>query len=364
MSQTSNRKFKIAYFGTPDFAAEFLEKILLDTNIPVEIKMVVTQPDKPVGRKQIITKSPVKIIAEKHNLPVFDEINNECKKLLADVDFALVFAYGFKTLIPEKVLQLTKHKFGNTNSGFINIHPSLLPKYRGATPIAYPILLGDTETGVSIFVMDEKMDHGPLLIQEKINIPKNALRPEMEQKLSNYAYEVFKKLIMNLSEDIRFGATWEVHSEASTPFGAEKRDIELKIQEHVKATHARFMTKQDGFIPLSVLQKTLNNEPLTIEEVPAILKEYIEKNNLIENSSKLIFNLFRGLYPWPGIWTQFQLRHLHRNNKLRWLDGERLKRLKITEMELFNNKLVIKKVQLEGKNEVDFETFQKAYMIF
>ncbi|MEK7097093.1 MAG: methionyl-tRNA formyltransferase, partial [Patescibacteria group bacterium] len=148
------KKIKLAYFGSPDFAADFLEKILLDKSLPVEVKLVVTQPDSPVGRKKILTPTPVKIIALKHNLKVL-EIGN----FLGKLDLVLVYAYG--DLIPKELLTLPRN-------GFWNIHPSLLPKYRGTSPIATPLINGDKITGVTIIKMDEEIDHGPIIAQENL----------------------------------------------------------------------------------------------------------------------------------------------------------------------------------------------------
>lgn len=343
-------KLKIAYFGTPNFSASLLEKLISDKKIPIEIVLIVTQPDKPVGKKQIMTPSPVKVVGQKYSIPVFDRLTDECVNNIRNCDFALVFAYGFKSLIPQEILGCTKIKFGNTSSGFINIHPSLLPKYRGASPIAYPLILGDTETGVSLFIMDERMDHGPIIVQDKIDINPTEKRPDLEKKLTELSFQMFKKLINSLDINVSGGLI----------------NNKLIKQDDDKATYARYFTKDGGFIPFSVVKKALNNKELATDELPKIIQEYSARNNQLAitnnqsisnfksqilNSPKIIFNLFRGLFPWPGIWTKIQINHQE-------------KRLRITDVEYINSNLVIKKLQLEGKKEVDLITFQKAYLIF
>ncbi len=333
------KKLSIAYFGSPDFSASFLEKLITDVSINqparrsldegglIEVKLVVTQSDQPVGRKQILTPTPVKIVAEKYKIKSKilnhkSQINNKSqiknpKRLefgisnlfgacnlefsaLKNIDLALVYAFG--EIIPKEILDLPKY-------GFWNIHPSLLPKYRGSSPIASPIIAGDKTTGVTIIKMDEKVDHGPIIAQQSLTIKKTDKRPDLEKKLTNLAFEMFKKTVFN------------------------KDSLQLKPQNHTLATYTKKLTKEDGFIKLKTLKKAL--EGIGAEK---------------------IYNLFRGLYPWPGLWTMIK--------PIQPTRLDEAKRLKITDLELVNGKLIIKKVQLEGKKEVDFATFNKAYKNF
>jgi methionyl-tRNA formyltransferase len=346
------KKLSIAYFGSPDFSARFLEKLLTDQSINrlIEVKLVVTQPDQPVGRKQILTPTPVKATANEYKIPVFEvgnwkigmEVGQEdrSKKLdkknptsnfqlpnslpnlssiFQNLDLALVYAFG--SIIPKQMLNKPKY-------GFWNIHPSLLPKYRGTSPMATALINGDKETGVTIIKMDEKIDHGPIIAQQSLTIEKTDKRPDLEKKLTDLAFEMFKKILSD--EDTGF----------SNFSFLEKARIESRLikQNEQRATYTKKLSKNDGFIEFEELKKALNN---------VTMKEY---------NNETIYNLFRGLYPWPGLWTMIkpiQLRQLYE-----------AKRLKITYVNLVNNKLVIKKVQLEGKKEVNFETFKKAYKIF
>lgn len=323
----------IAYFGTPYFSAIFLDKILNDSSLPIEVKLIITRPDKPVGRKQEIISSPVKQIANKYKIEVFEieNLKNEnsmkienLKLKIKACDFAFLFAYG--GIIPKDLLNQPRF-------GFLNIHPSLLPKYRGPSPISYPLIFGDEKTGVTLIKLDEGIDHGPILMQEILPILPHESRPDLEIKLTNLAFQMFLKLVNSLTRE-------------------SSNKLIFTQQDHKRATFTRMLEKKDGFISFSTLQKVLKNEPLSQNELPDLIKNSKLK---IRNSSKIIYNYFRGLYPWPGLWTIIQPDRLPLG---------RPKRLKITDIDFSNNKLVIKKVQLEGKNEVDFKTFQSAYRIF
>jgi len=317
-------KINLAYFGSPDFSASFLDKVLNDINLKklIEIKLVFTQPDRPVGRKQILTETPVKTVAKKYGIEIF-EINNfkSFKNLKLKIkNFDLCLVYAFSQIIPEDLLKIPK-------LGFWNIHPSLLPKYRGPSPIAYPLIFGQKETGVTIIKMDEKIDHGPIITQEKSKIEDTDRRPDLEKKLTTLGFNLFKKTVLN--KDSLYIKQY-------------------KEQNHKAATYSKLLKKQDGFIPLSTLKKALKNEPLNSDELPSILREMEDWKLEIGDSSQIIYNYFRGLHPWPGIWT------LLPNGK----------RLKINEIKIENGKLKIIQVQLEGKKEVDFKTFNQAYKVF
>jgi len=150
----TNQKPKIIFLGTPQFGAIILEKLIKADLEPV---LVFTMPDEPVGRKQILTPPPVKIIAEKYGIKYLQtkkvqEFKSEIEKLNPD----LIVSAAFGQIFPKEILDMPKF-------GGLNVHPSLLPKYRGSSPIQGAILKGDKETGVSIILMDEQLDHGPIV---------------------------------------------------------------------------------------------------------------------------------------------------------------------------------------------------------
>ncbi len=312
---------KFAYFGSPDFAGRFLEKIIKDDELKkhLDLKFVVTQKDKPSGRKRIMTPTPVKFIAQKYSVAVFDyELESRVsktgvnygilvpekidQKMVEDLDLVLVYAYG--AIISKKIMTLPR-------LGFWNIHPSLLPRYRGTAPMATPLINGDKNTGVTIIKMDNRMDHGPIIAQTMYTIQKSDKRPDLETKLTSMGFELFKSVILKSFQDLvdrpqnKFGMT-------------------LREQDHSKASYTEKLKKDDGFINFDEL-----------------------KNRLIDDPAKL-YNLYRGLYTWPGIWTILP-------------NG---KRLKIVELEYERGLLHIKRVQLEGKKETSFKVFNDFHKMF
>ncbi|MCH5304633.1 MAG: methionyl-tRNA formyltransferase [Ruminococcus sp.] len=167
----------IVFMGTPDFAVPTLEKLAESYH---KILAVYTQPDKPVGRKQLLTPPDVKVCAEKYNIPVFqpttlrDEISyKELKKLNPDV--IVVVAYG--KILPKDILDIPKY-------GCVNVHASLLPKYRGASPIQHSVLNGDKITGVTTMFMGEEMDTGDILLTSETEIGENETSAELFDRLS------------------------------------------------------------------------------------------------------------------------------------------------------------------------------------
>lgn len=154
---------KILFMGTPDIAAQSLEALIQAGH---EICAVFTRRDKPVGRKQILTAPPVKQLAEKHDIPVYqprtlrDGSSDDLIRQLAP-EIIVVVAYG--CIIPPQLLHIARY-------GCINLHVSLLPKYRGSAPIQWAVLNGDSQTGVSIMQLDEGLDTGDVLMVEPVDI--------------------------------------------------------------------------------------------------------------------------------------------------------------------------------------------------
>src|SRR3989344_4931969 len=203
---------KFVFFGTPEFAATVLEKLIAAGYVPAAI---VCNPDKQVGRKQVLTPPPTKILAGKYGINILQpEIlaNYELPIANYEPDLAIIAAYG--KIIPKTILDIPKH-------GFINIHASLLPKYRGASPIQYAILNGDKETGITIMKVDEEMDHGPLLGKSEIRISKFETYENLRQKLAILGAKLLTKIIPDYIDG----------------------KIKLVEQDHSKATFAKIIKK-------------------------------------------------------------------------------------------------------------------------
>lgn len=168
---------KIVFAGTPEFAIEPLKALL---NSKHSVVAVFTQPDRPAGRGQTLHKSPVKILAETNGIPVYQPVrlkNPEEQKTLSELkpDLVVVVAYGL--ILPKAVLEIPKF-------GCINIHASLLPRWRGAAPIQHAILAGDKETGICTMQMDEGLDTGNILLKKTCDITPDETSQTLHDKLA------------------------------------------------------------------------------------------------------------------------------------------------------------------------------------
>ncbi len=182
-----SKDLKFVFFGTPDVASETLEILKSGGYLPT---LIVTSPDKPQGRKMLITPPPAKTWAEKNNIPYIQpEDSGTVFQSLAQADLAIVVAYG--KILPENIINMPR-------LGSINIHYSLLPKYRGASPVESAILNGDTETGVTIQQMAFKMDAGDILAQEIVPIGADEKAPDLRKRLIKIGGQLLLKTLPNL----------------------------------------------------------------------------------------------------------------------------------------------------------------------
>jgi methionyl-tRNA formyltransferase len=241
-----NSKCKIIFFGTPEFVIPILENL----NQHFEVLGVVTAADEKMGRRQILTPSAVKSYARNHSIPniltpnqLDSEFQGSLKKL--NPDLYVVAAYG--KIIPQQILDIPKF-------GSLNIHPSLLPKFRGPSPIQAAILAGLEETGVTIIKMDEKMDHGPIIYQKKIAITNEETLETFSNKLFNFAAAELTSLIPKFIEG----------------------SLKLREQDHNQATFCKLINKEGGYFDI-------DNPPD---------RETLDK-------------MIRAYYSWPTAWTKW-----------------------------------------------------------
>ncbi|MFA5052167.1 MAG: methionyl-tRNA formyltransferase [Patescibacteria group bacterium] len=186
----SQKTYKTIFFGTPDFAVPVLSA-LADLRF-IHLVSVVTQPDKPVGRKQTLTPPPVKAWSVKNNLPVWQPTSIKSNVFLEQFksvtpDVCIVVAYG--KIIPANLLDIPPH-------GWLNIHASLLPKYRGASPIQAAILNGEQETGVTLMKIDAGLDTGPSIAQEKVPLAPDENFATLHDRLSQLGTELIKRSLL------------------------------------------------------------------------------------------------------------------------------------------------------------------------
>ncbi len=234
---------RIVFMGTPDFSVPCLRALIESKH---EVVGVICQPDKPVGRKQILTAPPVKAEALAHGLRVLQPVslrNGAGRLLLEDLqpDLVIVVAYG--KILPPDFLSYPKY-------GCVNVHASLLPRYRGASPIHWAILNGDTQTGVTTMQMDEGMDTGDILLVRSVPIGPEDTAESLFETLSGVGADV----MLDTIEAIETGTLQPVK------------------QDNSQAVNVGLLTKQLGEIDWS-------------------------------KSAKQIHDQIRGLYSWPGAYT-------------------------------------------------------------
>lgn len=217
----------IVFIGTSGFGLPALELLMKNKIIP---KLIITEPDKPAGRGKNLTSSPVKEYAKKFHLPAIQPIKiSSAYKKIKDVkpDLLVVASYG--QMIPEKIIK-------TATLGAINLHPSLLPKYRGPTPIQTALLNREKDSGISIFLLDEKMDHGPIIVQKKMAIDENDTAASLESKLAKLAGNQLVRIIVK--------------------FALGK--IKPKNQNEKSATYTNKIKKEDGKIDFSKKPAEIN----------------------------------------------------------------------------------------------------------
>lgn len=177
---------KFVFLGTDTFSSAILEKLINDYYRP---ELVITQPDKPVGRKQILTSPLIKHICDDHNIKVLQPENlNDAVDDLKALDLDLIIVASFGRIIPESILSIPAHSA-------INIHTSLLPRYRGASPIQAAILNGDEETGITVIQMDKELDHGAIIFQKSIEIADDETYRSLHTKLAKIGSDVIARIL-------------------------------------------------------------------------------------------------------------------------------------------------------------------------
>jgi methionyl-tRNA formyltransferase len=242
---------RLIFCGTPQFAVPTLEALISAGH---NVELVVTQPDRPQGRGLTVAASPVKQIAQRQNLPIEQpekiRKNAEFQKSIEQIAPDAIIVVGYGRLIPPWMLSLPR--FGN-----LNLHASLLPKYRGAAPIQWAIAEGESVSGVTTMHLDEGLDTGDILLQQELPIAANETAIEYSERLAPLGAELMVETLRVL--------------EAGT--------ITPQPQDHSKASQAPILTKQDGEI------------------------------NFLFPANR-IYNRLRGFQPWPGCYTSFRGRKL------------------------------------------------------
>ena len=239
---------KIAFFGTPRFAQIVLEDLI---NSPYKPNLVISSPDAKVGRGQQLKRSPVKETALKNHITILEPqtlLGPAFLTTIAAVQFDLAILVAFGKIIPKNILKIPKY-------GFINVHPSFLPKYRGPSPIQSAILAKEEKSGVTIMKLDEEIDHGPILGQAELKIENDDTHDSLAEKLASLGADLLLETLPNYLSG----------------------KLKPQPQNHTKATFTEHIKKQDGFI-------NLKNPP----------------------TPKTFDRMVRAFYPWPTVWTKLE----------------------------------------------------------
>lgn len=305
--------YKIIFMGTPEFAVPSLKTLI--ENDSFDVKLVITQSDKSVGRHKKLQSSPIKKLAMQNNIEILTPItlkeNTELIEKIKNVvpDAIVVVAYG--KILPKTILDIPK-------MGVVNIHASILPKHRGASPIAESILVGDEQTGVTLMKLDTKMDTGPILATSKIvYINNDDTADTLSQKLSQIGANL---LIDNLGNYI-------------------DNNLKPQLQDDTKATYTKLINKSDGQINW-------------------------------HETAEVIARKIRAYNPWPSAFTAFK------NKNLKILEAEVITETKNNPGQVWKtedkypavttsqNSLKLIKIQLEGKKPITGKEFLLGYPNF
>ncbi|MBI1839078.1 MAG: methionyl-tRNA formyltransferase [Candidatus Colwellbacteria bacterium] len=282
------------FFGTPEFAAKVLGK-LIDAHVPP--KAIVCNPDRPYGRRGIITPPPTKIAVEKSGEKIDilqpEKIDDKFLNVLQGygADFYVVCAYS--KILPADLVAIPR-------LGVVGVHPSVLPKLRGPSPIQSSILEGFTETGVTLYILDNKVDHGEMIAGARIDISETDTYESLSFKIANLAGDLLVKSFPEFTN------------------GA----IVAKPQDEAEATYTKKFTTDEGYVDSKDLQKAISGGD--------------------SNTALPILRKIRALNPDPGVFTI--------------VHG---KRIKLLAASIIDGRLELKVIQFEGKKPMLFSGYQK-----
>ncbi|MCK5416320.1 methionyl-tRNA formyltransferase [Candidatus Parcubacteria bacterium] len=301
-------KIKTIFIGTPDFGVPSLKSLINDDFF--DVIEVITQPDKKIGRKQILTSSPIKKLAQKYNIPVYQP--KKLKELDSQIpDIIIIVAYA--QIIPESILNIPKF-------GCINVHGSLLPKHRGASCIQASILNGDDKTGITIMKMDKGLDTGDIIQHKEIKIKNDDTFDSLFDKLSNLGGEVIAQTL----KDYISGK------------------IKTKKQDNSKSNYVGLLKKENG------------------------------KINWNQNAEKIEKHI-RAMFSWPGAFSKINNQESKiKTIKIIEVDNRiiEINKHEVGEIFIFKNELavqcqkdalIIKKIQIEGKKIMTGNEFINGY---
>ena len=313
------KTYTIAIAGTTQRTLQCAETLHASDHF--DVSWVLTPSAKPVGRKKIITPNPMEQFAKENSIPavfvekkITKETQTQIEKL-PKPDLLLVVDFGY--IVPSWLLNHSK-------IAPLNIHPSELPRWRGSSPGQFALLFNEQKSAVTLMVIDEKLDHGPIIHQDFFTV-----LPEWTQ--TEYYEHAFDLMCTNLNEKIAHFA--ELYS---VP---EKRNTAATQQPDSSPTiTARMIKKTDSFIPWQYIQSAMSGEtPQNTDDLPSLLQTALKSNSSLPLTIERATKAFN---PWPLVWTTVKTNQ-----------GEkRMKILEATVTKDTQSKLILKKVHIEGKN--------------
>lgn len=266
---------KIIFMGTPEFSVPCLEALIKSEN---EVVGVFTQPDKPKGRGYEMTPPPVKVCAVENNIPVFQPVSmrdGEALEIINSLNADLIIVVAFGKILPKEILESVKY-------GCINIHASLLPKLRGAAPIQWSIINGESETGVTSMQMDVGLDTGDMLIKKSIPITENMNAGELHDALSVMGAEVLIETINNIdnlnpekqNDDLSNYAPMLSKELCPIDFSKSAQEVHNKIR---------------GLSPWPVATTKINGKNYKIHKSQILSEEFVGKTGeIVDNNNRLV----------------------------------------------------------------------------
>ena len=289
------KSISFAFFGTGPLAESVLASLVRAGYTP---KLLVTKPDSLQGRNMILTAPHIKIWCEMKGIKVLQpaKLDKEFFDSLSSAVYNLFIVASYGKIIPDDILNIPK-------SGVLNVHPSLLPLYRGPSPIESALLNGDKNMGISIMKLDKEMDHGPILIQTQFEINKEATAGTLEVEAGQLGGELLTQVLIHYLDGT----------------------LIPKEQEHTKATICKKITKELGEIKL-------------------------------EDNANEARNKFRALTPWPSLY--FFIKHNKKNIRVKVAKVDLIKDIN----EKSKAEDIILSVIPEGKKEMDWESFKRGYI--
>jgi methionyl-tRNA formyltransferase len=292
---SDNKPISFVFFGTGPLAESVLASLVREGHMP---KLVVTKPDSPQGRHMVLTPPYIKTWADMKKIPVLqpEKLNEEFNQKLKAMSYDLFIVASYGKMIPDSTLSIPE-------KGILNVHPSLLPLYRGPSPIESSLLHGDETTGVTIIKLDNEMDHGPILIQNAFPIPPQSTAGTLEVLCGQMGGELLTQILQSYVDG----------------------SLIPKEQDHSKVTLCKKITKDLGEITL-------------------------------DTSYTIVRSKYRALTPWPSLY--FFINHHDKRIRVKVTDVD----LTTTMSESSTAIDVIRSVTPEGKKEMDWKSFERGYM--